>query len=309
MLFVVLAAVLALAVYGPQSDEPTRMSPVVVQTRPAALATAKDALYVPERQALSAPRGELFAAPAVTRVLPPAAAPAAAPVAPPLPYRFAGVVRQGGETQVLVAKGERVFPIKEGETLDGAYRVGSISAERIELVYLPLGTIERLAVSSTLDAKPVAQAPPEPPAAAAKRPSGPASSETASLRWEGPGEIRAGSSVSVALRLSYYGPLRAAPMQLRFEPGVLEALSVRPGRFLRRGQFSYRVNAEGSIFVGASAAGAAPGADAELLVVTFRPVKTGATAGLSMAALSLQGAAGGPVAHAQLADYRAAIIP
>jgi hypothetical protein len=115
--------------------------------------------------------------------------------------------------------------------------------------------------------------------------------------------------VSVALRLTYEGPLRAAPMQLRFEPGVLEALHVRPGRFLNRGQFSYRVNAEGSIFVGASAAGAAPGADAELVVVTFKPVKAGATAGLSMAALSLQGPAGSPVAYAQLADYRAPIVP
>jgi hypothetical protein len=38
-------------------------------------------------------------------------------------------------------------------------------------------------------------------------------------------------------------------------------------------------------------------------------VKAGATAALGMAALNLQGAAGGTVAYAQFADYRASIHP
>lgn len=307
-----LAAVVALAVYEPKSDDSARASLAHAEPRLAADAPATDPLHVPQRQTLSAPRGELFGAPpAIARASQPPPAPTSPPAAPPLPYRFAGIVRQGGESQVLVAKGEKVFPVQEGETLDGAYRVRSVSAQRIELEYLPLGVIERIAVNSTLDAKPVAQAPRHAATspAAAKRTADPPLVDTASLRWEGPGEIRAGSSVSVALHLSYDGPLRAAPIQLRFEPGALEALSVRPGKFLNRGQFSYRISPEGSIFVGASAAGASPGKDAELLVVTFRPTKAGTMAGLSMAALDLQGIGGGPVSHAQLPAYRAAIVP
>lgn len=312
VLFAGLAAVVALAVYEPQNDDPARTSLANAEPGLRADAPATDALHVPQRQALGAPRGELFGAPpAIAKASPPPPAPSSPPTAPPLPYRFAGIVRQGGESQVLVAKGEKVFPVQEGETLDGAYRVRSVSTERIELEYLPLGVIERIAVSSTLDARPVAQAARDVATspAVAKRTAAPPPVDAASLRWEGPGEIRAGSSVSVTLHLSYDGPLRAAPIQLRFEPGAVEALSVRPGKFLNRGQFSYRVSPEGSIFVGASAAGASPGKDAELLVVTFRPVKAGTMAGLSMAALNLQGAGGGSVSHAQLPAYRASIIP
>jgi len=307
MLFGALAGVVALIAFGPEGEDVARELPEPSAASVAARGKTADNLRLPDRQGLRKPRGDLFAAPPAPKPAATVVAPAA-PVAPALPYRFAGIVRQGGETQVLIAKGDLVFPIKEGETLDGAYRVASIAADRIELVYVPLGTTERIAVSSALDVgppprAPVANAPRQAPAPAA------ASSESATLRWEGPQRVRAGSSVRVALRVSYDRPLRAAPMQLRFEPGVVEALSVRPGKFLGQGNFSYRVNAEGSIFVGASAAGSVPGADAELLIVTFRPMKVGATAALSMAALSLQGAAGGTVAYAQFADYRAAIHP
>jgi hypothetical protein len=118
-------------------------------------------VLLPEHRGLARTRGELFGAP------PPPPAPekkaqpapvAAAPVAPPMPYRFAGKVLKGSEQEVLVSKGDLVFPVKVGDTLDGMYRVESISAERIELVYLPLGARERIAVSSALDAE-RAQAP------------------------------------------------------------------------------------------------------------------------------------------------------
>ena len=133
-----------------------------------------------------------------------------------------------------------------------------------------------------------------------------ADGKPAQLRWEGPARVQAGASFSVALRLSSQEPLRATPMQLRYPHGVLEPLEVRPGKFIGKGAFSYRVS-EGSIFVGALAPSTAPGADAELLVVTFRPLKQGATAELSMTALSLQGLAGRAIAHEQPAAFRAAI--
>jgi hypothetical protein len=88
---------------------------------------------------------------------------------------------------------------------------------------------------------------------------------------------------------------------------VLQAVNVRPGKFFGQGSFTYRVNAEGSIFVGASSPAAAAGDNAELVVVTFRPIKRGITAELSMSALSLQGASGRAIAHKQLGAFRTSI--
>jgi hypothetical protein len=111
----------------------------------------------------------------------------------------------------------------------------------------------------------------------------------------------------VALRVSTREALQAAPMQLRFEPTVLEPVNVRPGKFFDDGTFSYRVNPAGSIFVGAVSKLLPPGADAELVVVTFKPLKRGVTAELGMSSLSLQGAAGRTIPHDKVAAFRAAI--
>jgi hypothetical protein len=290
------------------------------ETRAAAKANAAERLELPERRGLTRTQGELFGAPPpppkpITKKAQPPAPVAAAPVAPPVPYRFAGKVRKGSEEEVLISKGDAVFPVKAGDTLDGMYKVESISAERIDLVYLPLGTRDRIVVSSALDAERAAQPPlaaapaPVPAAPATASASGATSAGPAQLRWEGPERVAAGESFSVTLRVSTTEPLRAAPMQLRFEPGVLEAVNVRPGKFFDQGNFAYRVNAEGSIFVGATAPGSPPGPDAELVIVTFKPIKAGATAELNVASLSLQGIAGRMVAHDQVVAFRAPITP
>jgi hypothetical protein len=321
----VLAAVVVLVVALPEKESArgTSASPGAPAAGGAqAQADASRSLQLPERAGLSRSRGELFGAPPPPpRQIEPAAR-VEAPVAPPLPYRFAGKVRQGAEEQVLVSKGDVVFPVKEGETLDGAYRVLSVGAQRIEVLYLPLNIRESIMVTSTLDVEPAEQvaASPAPAAAATVTPVAaqpPAAaplagnagdpSKPAQLRWDGPKQVRAGSNFSVALRLSSSQPVRAAPMQLRFDPGLLEALNVRAGKFFDQGNFAYRVNAEGSIFVGATAPGSPPGPDAELVIVTFRPIKAGATAELNVASLSLQGVAGRMVAHDQVIAFRAPI--
>ena len=292
-------------------DQPaTKPGLAVAQSeRPAAKAAPAERLDLPERRGLSRTQGELFAAPPppapklVAKQQPPAPV-AAAPVAPPVPYRFAGKVVTGTEEEILVAKGDLVLPVKVGDTLDGMYRIESISAERIELVYVPLGTRDRIAVSSALDAEPAPSpvaAAPTPPAASGATRAGPAQ-----LRWDGPERVAAGESFTVALRVSTSEPLRAAPMQLRFAPDVVQPVTVKPGKFFGQGTFSYRDNPAGWIFVGASSPAAAAGNDAELVIVTFKPIKSG-TAELSMGALSLQGASGRAIAHEQPVAFRTAI--
>jgi hypothetical protein len=304
LLFSALAAVAGYLVLDRPASGP---QVATVQTDRATARPNTAELELPARRALSRARGELFGAPPVTvqKAAPVASAPPA-PAAPPVPYRFAGRVLKGAEEEVLVSKGELVFPVKVGDTLDGAYKVASISAERIELVYLPLGTADRIVVTSALEAE---RAPSALGAVSAPAPApAPALDDRpAQLRWEGPDRVQAGSSFSVALRVSTKEALRAAPMQLRFEPGVLEPVNVRPGKFFGEANFSYRVNPAGAIFVGASAHPAPPGADAELVIVTFKPLKRGATAELSMSALSLQGAAGRAIAHEQFGAFRAPI--
>ena len=238
------------------------------------------------------------------------------PVAPPNPYKVAGKVVQGGVARVFLVSGDRVYEAKEGDELDGGYRVAVIASDRIELLYVPLGTKETMPVVSLIggETQATAPVPAAAPAAAGGSPApapgtpsaAPDPSKPAQLRWEGPERVRAGASFSVALRVSSGESLRATPMQLRYEPDVLEALGVRAGKFFGQGNFSYRIG-DGSIFVGASASGAAPGTDAELLVVTFRPIKAGAMAEVKVSALTLQGNGGRTIVHAATPAFRTAI--
>jgi hypothetical protein len=110
----------------------------------------------PARAPLSEPRGELFGRPAQPRAPAPAApaVKAAQPQPPPLPYRVAGsVVREGVET-ILLEKENVLLPVAAGDTLEGGYRVESIDAEAINLLYLPLGTRQRLPLSAPPDRSP-----------------------------------------------------------------------------------------------------------------------------------------------------------
>jgi hypothetical protein len=274
---------------------------------------------LPERAAIGKQRGELFGsrswAPPVSAA--PASAPVqAAPEAPPNPYKVAGTLIQAGAKRVYLVKGDRVYEARQGDELDEGYRVESIAADHVVLVYVPLGKKEELAIATTLgvdiaptlaapapSVEPVPQAPA--PGSASAGSSDPAT--PAELRWEGPETVFTGTSFTVALRVSSDQPLRATPMQLRYEPDVLEAIGVRAGTFFGQGAFSYRLNSDGSIFVGATGRGVAPGTDAELVVVTFKPIKSGATAEVKLSSVALQGEAGRALAHNQVSVFRTAI--
>lgn len=292
---------------------------------PSKSAPAAARLSLPKRASIGEPAGDPFGlrswAPSAPTT--PEAAPATPPVAPPNPYRVAGKLIQDGFARVFLSKGDRIHEAKAGEALDGGYRVESVTNEEVVLLYVPLGTREPLPIPSTLRVEaPVAMPPgPAKPAAAANAASPVAAQAVASvpasaylgnggpaqLRWDGPERVRAGSSFDVALHVTSDQRLRATPMQLSFEPEVLEPLNVRAGRFFAQGNFSYRVNPGGSIFVGASGIGASPGADAELLVVTFRPMKAGATAEVKLSSLALQGTAGRTLDHHKVSTFRTAI--
>ncbi len=62
----------------------------------------------------------------------------AAPVAPPLPYVYTGRMEEQGHTVLFLSRQQRVLLVREGETLDGTYRVDRITPWSVEFTYLPL---------------------------------------------------------------------------------------------------------------------------------------------------------------------------
>ena len=265
---------------------------------------------LPARETIGKPRGEVFtsrswAPPAprpTAKVTTESAAPPPPP--PPMPYRVAGKVVHEGGAHVVLAKGDRVFWASEGEALEDGYRVDAITRDRVTLTYLPLGVEQHIAVVSNLGV--VA---PSPSAALAGAQPAPAGKElgAAQLRFEGPPQVRAGSPFNVSLMVTSGQAVRASPLQLSFDAKLLEPVNVRAGGFFANGSFSYRVSPGGSIFVGVSGKGAVP-ADAEFLVVTFKPIRPGSTAELKLSSLILQGASGLAILHDQPPIFRTAIV-
>ena len=270
---------------------------------------SESALVLPSREGLNRPSGDLFAssspppartAPAKPR--PPAQEVAPAPPAPPpMPYRVAGQVVHEGAPRIVLAREDRVYFVAEGDMLDGGYRVESIRADGVTLVYTPLDARQHLPAASVLavERKPAVAAPKAVPGAEL------AQGRPAKLRWDGPSQVQAGSEFEVALKITSDRPVRGSPLQLSYDAKVLEPVAVRAGEFYAQGSFTYRVN-PGSIFVGAFGKGAVP-ADAEFVVVTFKPIRADGTAELSLSSLVLQGAAGALV-HEPLAAFRTSII-
>ena len=248
-----------------------------------------------------------------------AAGPPPAPVAPPLPFRFAGQFYRDTGAEVYLAKGEEIFPVKEGDTLEGQYKIESVTSSEVRFLHLPSGTSQVMQFSALREPDAAPQAAPtqlQPPATdvAAVPPAQPpsAAGEPAQLRWEGPAKARAGTSFDVALRVTSGEQIRAAPMQVRFDPAVLESVSVRPGRYFRSehaSNFGYRINPEGSIFIGVSNQRSGSASDAEMLVLTFKPKRAAAAAEISVASLNLQGTAGRTIAYNGVTPFRTTIAP
>ncbi|MGH8669179.1 MAG: cohesin domain-containing protein, partial [Burkholderiales bacterium] len=207
-----------------------------------------------------------------------------------------------GVAQVVLAKGDRVLTVRQGDTLDDGYRVEAISQQAVTLTYLPLNMPQQLALTMALEEeKPRVAAAPTPARSKAT-----ADSRPAQLRLEGPARIRTGDPFRVALKVTSDQAVRSAPVQLSFDAQLLEAVEVRRGGFFADGIFSFRINPSGSIFIGAAGKGAVP-ADAEFFVVTFKPVRIGASE-LKLSSVLLQGAAGRAIAHDQPAALRTSIV-
>jgi hypothetical protein len=302
------AAAAAAAVLLPEATPPDEVvQPVRPEARGEGKAEPGRFAALPERESIGRQKGELFGSrswappPAPPKAPPPVveAAPPA-PTPPPMPYRVAGQVVHDGTAQVVLAKGDRVVTVREGQLLEDGYRVESIRADGVTLVYVPLDARQHIPAATALA---LAEAP---PAKAAEQKAAVADTRPAQLRWEGPERVQAGNNFNVALKLTSHQPVRATPLQLSFDDKLLEPVAVRPGGFFAPGSFSYRVNPGGSIFVGGFGKGTTA-TDAEFVIVTFKPIRSGTTAELKLSSVVLQGAAGRAIAHEPLASFKTSV--
>lgn len=75
----------------------------------------------------------------------------APPAAPPLPFRFVGRVYQGATTQLYLARGDKLYSVKQGDTLDGQYLVESVSGTSITFLHRPSGTRQIMRLAAPLE--------------------------------------------------------------------------------------------------------------------------------------------------------------
>lgn len=82
------------------------------------------------------------------------------PTAPPLPFGYMGRMQEeGGAAVVYLTQGARAYTVKQGDTLDGTYRVDEISRTRVTLTYLPLDIKQTLDIGgAAAGMEPVASA-------------------------------------------------------------------------------------------------------------------------------------------------------
>lgn len=71
----------------------------------------------------------------------------AAPTAPPLPYSFLGSYARGGDRTVyFLVKGDSVFDVHVGDTLENTYSVDGVTNGQLQFTYLPLKMRQSLSV-------------------------------------------------------------------------------------------------------------------------------------------------------------------
>jgi hypothetical protein len=138
---------------GRTLNTPGKLRPTNADARPGGLtpAAAKLLFALAHRTSDASNANDLFA-PKSWYVAPPSPPPAepvapAAPTAPPFPYAFVGSYTEGQQATVyFLTRGDRVYDVKPGDTLDGIYSVDGVESGSLVFTYKPLAIRQTLAV-------------------------------------------------------------------------------------------------------------------------------------------------------------------
>jgi len=78
---------------------------------------------------------------------PPSPAQPAAPTAPPFPYAYLGSYAEGGnQTVYFLARNDRVYDVRPGDTLDQIYSVDGVENDQLIFTYKPLNIRQTLPI-------------------------------------------------------------------------------------------------------------------------------------------------------------------
>lgn len=163
----VAALVIAYVIFGPKDSDPVEpvhraATPATASAAPGALTASSSASGAPLARSLlrlahrvveTSSAGSLFAShswyvappppPPTTVVSAPAEPPR--PVAPPLPYTYMGsYAPKGSQPVVFLTRGDRVFDVHVGDTLDNTYTVDSFTNGVLVFTYKPLNQQQQL---------------------------------------------------------------------------------------------------------------------------------------------------------------------
>ncbi|MBI4996106.1 MAG: secretion system X translation initiation factor [Rhodocyclales bacterium] len=79
---------------------------------------------------------------------PPPPLPPPAPKVPPLPFVYLGQIDEGDRIAVFLGHQQRTLIVRSGDTIDGSYRVESVTPTGATFLYLPLGELQQLILRS-----------------------------------------------------------------------------------------------------------------------------------------------------------------
>ena len=71
------------------------------------------------------------------------------PSAPPLPYSYMGKMQEDGKWTVFLSAHNKNYIVKEGDTIDGTYRVEQIAPPLLTLTYTPLNMKQIMQIGGT----------------------------------------------------------------------------------------------------------------------------------------------------------------
>jgi hypothetical protein len=70
------------------------------------------------------------------------------PTAPPLPFTYLGRYQDAGAPVIFLVRGDRILTVKQGDVIEGSYRVEGIVGATLTLTYMPLDIKQTLNIGS-----------------------------------------------------------------------------------------------------------------------------------------------------------------
>jgi hypothetical protein len=147
-------ALVAARLVGREDDRPAQATPPARTAAPAAAARPSEQLDLDRLAARKGgtPAGDPFrslswqsVAEAEARRSSPPPPPPPKPQAPPLPFTYMGKLIEDGRIVVFLTQGDRNHIVRQGDTIDGTYRVDAVTEQGLSLTYLPLKQRQELA--------------------------------------------------------------------------------------------------------------------------------------------------------------------